>query len=172
MKLAETRMQMGFTQQELAGCLGVSCTQVTMYEQGCRMLPYRVLSQLRRMECCLEDETELAPIKTALMAAHQLEAKKALEVHARNTHYAITRLRWKLKRLEEAYNHCLTVLAFVACARKLPMSDRKHELWLNRLEARTNCRCLSCGPEKQVMVSLRLQSLVLLHEALNKHCIF
>jgi len=155
---------MGFTQQELSGYLGICRIQLTLFEKGNRQMPYKASTKLGRMQRWLEDAEGLEQIQAAIQEGQQLEVPAFLAMQAAKCSRTVYVLQRKLARMQQAYRHCIKVLAIVAKLRQLPSlgTGRAEEVWLNHLEARTLKRCCGCGPGQQAILSSRLRAMVFL----------
>ncbi len=167
MSINQIRKEMGFSQQELAGYLGLSRTQVADFESGQRDLPHKATGKWTRMKHCLDSAEELDANAAAIQQAHQQQqvapfmAKMASRCQ-RNVYV----LQQQLQAMETEYAECVGTLALIAQLCKLPPSSRGNEIWINQVEARMQKNCWACGPGKQAVVSLKLQAMVWMQEQL------
>ncbi len=160
MNINQIRKEMGFSQQELAGWLGLSRTQVADFENGQRDLPHKTTGKWTRMKYCLDSTEELDAEAAAIQQAHQQQVAPFVAKMASSCHRNVYVLQQQLQAMQAEYAQCVQTLAFVAQLRKLPADSRGNEIWINQVEARMQKNCWACGPGKQAVVSLKLQAMV------------
>ncbi|MDN3657242.1 helix-turn-helix transcriptional regulator [Ferruginibacter paludis] len=104
------RFKLGLTQVQLAQYLGVTRSQVAMYEKGMRELPTAALLKMA------EIELELHRAKAAGFDGHphtavqQANARQALHKHAKQLEYAHQKAVRALAKQQQQYQQNITLL--------------------------------------------------------------
>jgi transcriptional regulator with XRE-family HTH domain len=170
MNITDIRTEMGFSQAELAGYLGLNRMQVTLAERANRHLPHKVIGKWTRMKYCRDNTGEMDAAMAAIAAEQASEVEPVLTDLVKQYKQKVFILQHKLEDMEEEYNRCLQTQAFVTLLRKLPPENRGKEAWINRIEARVNKTYDKCGPGVQALVSLKLEAaLWMLEQLANRY---
>jgi len=163
----QKRESMGFTQQELAGYLGVDRTQLAKTEIGHRGMPYRALDKWARLRRCFEGVGDLGQAEAAIKQRQQERVSKLIAKQFVLCSKEASRLQQRLNRMEDHYQQCLRSLAFVAAARQLPDLRDWEQVSLNRLEARAIKKSWTCGPAKKLGLVTKLKGLTSMQQELE-----
>jgi len=166
MNINQIRKEMGFSQQELAGYLGLSRTQIADAAKGQRALPYKTTGKWTRMKYCLDSKEELDTEAATIQQELESQVLPFMNKLASRCNRNLYVLQQKLQGMQAEYAECVKTLAFIARLRSLPPNSKGNEIWLNQVESRMQKNCWACGPGMQAVVSLKLQAMVWMQEQL------
>ncbi|MBX0292613.1 helix-turn-helix transcriptional regulator [Hymenobacter sp. HSC-4F20] len=156
--LLALRTRYGLSQAQLAEYLSVSRAQVSMAEQGRRVLPTTAWSKLLPLLHVLEAPATSAGTPTALDDA----SRTALQRRLRDCTHEATRLRQELAHMRAKASQCQAVLReLVPLLRPLATAGaaRKEEAWLALREEEAQQEVARSGPAAQALLELRIDAL-------------
>ncbi len=161
----QIRRQYGFTQQQLAGYLGVTKGLLSMAELGKRTLPTAAMLKISGMLQLPDSHSTNSTDKkiTERLKKQQAGAAKALEAHARNCAATAAMTAKKLTGLKKNYEQAINTLNLVSQLRQVQAANdtisKKDVLWQNMVEAIALKRLDACGEGAQELLRIKIASL-------------
>jgi DNA-binding XRE family transcriptional regulator len=170
MSLKKYREELGFTQQELAGFLKISRTQLVKAEKYHRSMPYKTISTTIKIDQCLMDKGALEQLVAGTKQQHwQLQVPNWATKQANKLGHTIGVMERKLANMEKQYQQYVAALANVCKLQQMPNLTEGQTISLNLAEARIRVRCHSCGPGPQAALSIKLKAAVFMQAELAQY---
>ncbi len=165
MSIKDNRKDIGFTQQEMAGYLGLHRVQLAMLEKGLRDIPYKAVPQWSKLTDSLESDAELEPIEAALRDKDQQPVADLLQLFTLKQSHSVLKYRKRLVEMKQQYDQAIKTLALVTLLRQKELEPiEQRTMWLNMLESRAMQRSRQCQPTEQVLLWLKLRALELMEQ--------
>ncbi len=161
----QIRRQYGFTQQQLAGYLGITKGLLSMAELGKRTLPTAAMLKISSMLQLPDSHSTNSTDKKIAerLKKQQAYAAKSLEAHARNCAAAAAMANKKLTGLEKNYEQAINTLNLVSQLRQVQAANgtaaKKDILWQNMVEAIAFAKLDTCGEATQQLLRIKKETL-------------
>ena len=107
------REQLGLSQEAMAQYLGITKSQISMYELGKRELPTPALARLAAIAVFLEHYKNGANDHKEIFENQEIETIELLELVKKELEYQCIKEQRKLDRIQKKYNENLKLFSFV-----------------------------------------------------------
>lgn len=161
--MKKIRIELGFTQQDMALLLNISRSAVSMYEKGLRHLPGKASAKWAVLQLLWEENNQKKILprhaEKSLLKTQQHHSLSLLHMQVQRAAERAISITQQVSRMEAQHSRLVKKIHFIkGLMQEAKPGSREMELLENR-EQRTLIGLAACGPERRQLLAYKLQVL-------------